>query len=215
MVCLRRDLGPDAIAALERARRLDPHDNSALYLLARANISVENWQKAYDLFSQFARRVPSFAPTYFALGWLDLKLNRVEEARHELQHCLSLAPNLTDARYELAQLDLDDGQLDAARNLIQTVLEQNPNHAQANLAMGDLLMRRGDLQQAQSFLETATRLDPQLAAAHYKLSLVYSREHQASQAQRERNLAAALTAEAARQSKKQLKLVLPESESAH
>ncbi len=215
MVCLRRDLGPDAITALERARRIEPGDNSALYLLARANISVENWQKAYDLFNEFARRVPTFAPTYFAMGWLDIKLNRVEEARRQLEHCLSLAPNLTDARYELAQLDLDDGRLDSAQNLIETVLKQNPNHAKANMVMGDLMMRRGNLQQAQTFLETAVRLDPQLASAHYKLSMLYLRRHQPEEAEHERKLALALTAEAAHESKNQLKLVLPESEGMH
>lgn len=215
MLCLRRDLGPDAITALEHARAENPQDNSTLYLLARANISVENWQKAYDLFSEFARRVPSFAPTYFALGWLDIKLNKVDEARRQLQHCLSLASNLTDARFELAQLDLNDGHLDTAQRLFEAVLRQDPNHAKANLAMGDLMMRRGDLQQAQTFLEKATHLDPQLASAHYKLSMVYFREHRSAEAERERSLAASLTAEDARQSKRQLKLVLPEDEAAH
>jgi tetratricopeptide (TPR) repeat protein len=212
MVCLRLDLGPDAIEALERARRLDPNDNSALYLLARANISVENWQKSHDLFDDFARRVPSFAPTYFAMGWLDIKLNRVDDARQQLEHCLSLAPRLVDARYELAQLDLNDGHTDTAEKLIHTVLLQDPNHAKANLLLGDLMMRRGNLEQAQSCFETAIRADPQLASAHYKLSLLYAREHQTEKAEHERALAATLSESAARQSKSQLKLVLPETE---
>lgn len=215
MVCLRRDLGPDAIDALQQARHIKPNNDSVLYLLARANISVENWQEAYDLFSAFVKRVPTFAPAYFALGWLDVKMGRPEDARSQLEHCLTLAPRLVDARYELAQLDLNDGRLETAEDLMRQVLAENPNHAKANAALGDLMMRRGKLPEAQSYLEAATRLDPKLASAHYKLSLLYFREHQTTQGERERNLAATLTAEADRQSKNQLKLVLPESDPTH
>ena len=65
-VCLRRDLGPDALSAIERAHHLQPANNSALYLLARAHIALQNWQEAYDLFCEFTKRVPDYAPAYYA-----------------------------------------------------------------------------------------------------------------------------------------------------
>jgi len=148
MVCIRRDLGIDAVAALNRAHLLAPTNNLVLYELARAQISVENWQQAHDLFLDFSTRVPSFAPTYYALGWLDIKLAHVEQAKTELQHCLQLEPKLTDARYELAQLSLDNGDLATGEALLRTVLKEKPNHAKANVAMGDLLMRQGKVAEA-------------------------------------------------------------------
>ncbi|HEY7302917.1 MAG TPA: tetratricopeptide repeat protein [Bryobacteraceae bacterium] len=213
-VCIRRDLGPDAIDALGRAHRLQPANNRALYLLARANITMENWQQAYDLFEQFAKRIPAFAATYYALGWLDIRLNRPDDARRQLEHCLSLAPGTQDARYELAQLELDDGHLDSAENLLRTVLQQQPEHAKANMTMGDLMMRRGKLPEAKTYLEAAIHSDPKLAAAHYKLSMLYFRDHDTEQAEKEKTLAADLNAEAKRASKTQLRLVLPEAEAA-
>ncbi len=126
-VCIRRDLGPDAIEALEGARRLDPSNMGVVYLLARANISVQNWQEAYNLFQQFSKHDPGFAPTYYAMGWLDIRLNHLSDARQQLEHALRLQPTLSGARYELAQLEFDDGQIDAAQKLLETVLRENPH----------------------------------------------------------------------------------------
>lgn len=211
-VCIRRDLGPDAVDALARAHRLQPSNNAALYLLARANISIGNWQQAYDLFDQFSRRVPNFAAAYYAMGWLDVRLNRSDDARQKLERCLSLAPGMQDARYELSQVDLKDGDLDSAEDLLKIVLKQTPAHAKANMTMGDLMMRRGRLQEAKTYLETAISQDPKLAAAHYRLSMLFFREHDTANGEKEKILAANLNAEAAQSSKTQLRLVLPEAE---
>ena len=210
-VCLRRDLGPDAVAAIDRARRLQPTNNSALYLLARAHIALQNWQQAYDLFCEFTKRVPNYAPAYYAMGWLDIKLNRVGDARKQLEHCLSLAPDLADARYELAQICFDSGQVQEAQKLLNVVLQQNPNHAKANMSMGGLMMRQGNLDRAQEFLERAVRQDPTLAEAHYKLSILLFRKRDTEKAEREKATAAKLMDEAKRASKIQLTLILPET----
>jgi protein O-mannosyl-transferase len=212
-VCIRRDLGPDAQAALTKAYQLDPSDNSVLYLLARANIALENWQAAYDLFKELSARVPGFAPAYYAMGWLDVRLNRVDDARRQLEKALLLAPAMTGARYELAQLALDDGELNSAEKLLEDILKQNPEDAKANMAMGDIAMRKAKLDEAQIFLEKAIRQNPKLAAAHYKLSILYFRKHETEQAEREKTIAADLNAETNRASKTQLRLVLPETES--
>lgn len=210
-VCLRRDLGIDAEQAAKHAYDLQPSNNSALYLWARSEISLSNWQQAYGLFDRFSKRVPSFPLTYFAMGWLDIKLNRTQEARLLLEKCLSLAPQAVDARYELAQLELDDGNLNRAEELLRDVLRQQPRHAKANMAMGDLMMRRGHLDEAQRYLETAVKQDPALGAAHYKLSMLYFRKHQSAAGEKERATATALIAQADKASKIQLKLILPDT----
>lgn len=209
-VCLRRDLGPDALEALGRAHRLQPANTNVLYLLARANIAVQNWQQSLDLFQTFAKRVPNFPATYYAIGWLEIKLNRPEEAKRDLEHCLSLAPKTTGARYELAQLAVNDDRLDEAEKQLRIVLSEDPDHVEANILLGDLLTRRGRLDEAEAHLEAAIRKNPKSGAAHYKLATVLARKQQVQRAQAERALAAKLNAEAAKASKMQLRLVLPE-----
>jgi tetratricopeptide (TPR) repeat protein len=209
-VCLRRDLGPDALDALQKAHQIQPSNATAVYLLARANIAVQNWQRSLDLFRELAKRVPAVPTTYYAMGWLELKLNRPVDARRHLEHCLSLAPKLTGARYELAQMDVNDGELEEAERQLRTVLEQQPDHVDANILLGDLLIRKGHLDEAQQRLETAIRKDPKSGPAHYKLATVLARRHDAERARSERALAAKLNSEAKQASKTQLRLVLPD-----
>ncbi|HEX4773194.1 MAG TPA: tetratricopeptide repeat protein [Bryobacteraceae bacterium] len=214
-VCIRRDLGLDAQDALSRAYQLQPSNNAALYLLARAKISLQNWQQAYDLFEQLSHRASQFAPAYYAMGWLDIRLNRLEDARVQLKHALALDPSLGGAAYELAQLEFDDGQLDSAEKLLRTALAVHAGDAKANVLLGDILMRKGKLDEAETLLTAAVEHDPSLAAAHYKLSILFLRKHEPEQAEKEKSIASNLTNAAMQASKTQLKLVLPETESVH
>jgi tetratricopeptide (TPR) repeat protein len=210
-LCIRRDLGPDAVAALERAHQLGPKNDSILFLLARANISVQNWQKAYDLFELFSKRHPREASSRYAMGWLDVKLNRLADARKQLTQALILNAKLSGARYELAKLDYDDGQVENARTNLKRVLQEDPHQAEAKVTLADILVREGDLPAAQRLLEEAIQEQPALAAAHYKLSSVYSRLHQAEKAAEEKKIAADLNSKAQSAAKTQLTLVLPDT----
>lgn len=208
-VCIRRDLGIDALAAAKKAYGLQPANNYALYLLARANISQQNWQQAYDEFAQFAQRMPKFAPAYYAMGWLDTKLDKTEDAKRQLEHALTLDPDLADARALLAQVYLDNGELDTAQQLFEKVLQQSPKDAKANSGMGSLLLRKGKLDEAQHYLEAAIESAPKDGSAHYKLSQVLLRKHETERAKKERTLALTLNSEAKRASKTVLKLAMP------
>ncbi|MGA8029215.1 MAG: tetratricopeptide repeat protein [Bryobacteraceae bacterium] len=209
-VCIRRDLTVDALQALEQAHKLDPSNNGALYLYARSEIGLQHWQQAYDLFSEFARRVPKFAPTYYALGWLDLKMNRTAEARKELGRCLALEPNYADSRYELGQLDLNEGNLDAAEKELLTAVKQNPHHAKANVALGDLMLRKGNLADAESYYRAAIAAEPSSGAAHYKLSVVLSRLKRSEEAGKERLLGIQLQAKEHENSRVLMELATPD-----
>lgn len=210
LVCLRRNLGPDAVAAAGEAHRLEPKNDSALYLLARSEIAVEEWQSAYELFERFSRRVPAYPLTWFALGWLDEKLNRPAQARANLEHALTLAPQLADARYELSQVYLNDGNESKATSELNIILRQNPHHAKANSALGEILMRHGDFAAAERHLQAAILEDPNLSAAHYRLSKLYYREHRTADGDREQNIAARLAAHEREGSNLQLMLAEPE-----
>jgi Flp pilus assembly protein TadD len=214
-VCIRRDLAPDARDALAKAHEIEPSNNSVLYLFARANIALENWQQAYDLFDQLSKRVPTFAPAYYAMGWLDEKLNRARDERLQLQHALSLSPSLAGPRIELAKLDLSEGDLEPAEELLNNLLKHDPNNAEANMMLGDIMARRGRPDVARTLLEQAVHQDPELQAAHYKLAILYFRRHEPEQAEREQSIAANLNAEAVRANKTQLRLLLPDVENVH
>ena len=204
------ELEDHALDALERAYKLAPTNNLALFLYARVQLSFQQWQESHDLFTEFDRRVPNYAPAQYALGWLDIKLNRTAEAHGHLERCVELDPAHADALYELGLLAFNDGQLDDAEKRLQAALKQQPHHAKANIAMGDLLLRKSDLAGARSRYEAAIAADPQSGPAHYRLSTVLMRLGETELGEKERALGAKLNADATKASKTVLVLADPE-----
>ncbi len=208
-VCIRRDLGLDARDALEAVHRKEPGNKTTLFLLARANVSLQNWQQAADLFTEYLRAVPSYAPAHFALGWVDVRLNKLDEAREQLKRALQLDSKLVDARYELAQLELDAGDETEAEAQLKIVLNDAPRHAKANVAAAKIALQRGDMKAAQTYLETALQTDPNEAAAHYNLATVLARMGQGDRAAQERLKATELAEQSKQNAHRQLRLVTP------
>jgi Tfp pilus assembly protein PilF len=209
-VCLRRDLSVDALAAVKKAYELAPSNNLALFLYAQTEIAFQQWQHSHELFSEFIRRIPDYAPAEYALGWLDVKLNRPGEARQHLQRSLALSPDHADTRYELGQLDISQGDLGSAEKQLRAVIAKQPAHSKALVALGDLMLKREQLSQAKGYYERAIAADPRSGPAHYKLSTVLIRLNETSLAAKERAEGAALNAEAVRAGKTVLVLAAPD-----
>ncbi len=209
-LCLRLNLPVDALAALEHAHELAPQNNLAVFLLARAHICFERWELAHQLFAKYDERVPGYEPTQYALGWLDMKLNRVTEARTHLLRALAIAPADYEAQFELAQLELGAGGVDSAEQYLKAVMSAVPTHARALTAYGDLMMRRGKLEQAKAKYEAAIAADKSYGPAHYKLSTVLMRMNDVERAAAERQLGADLNAEMVKAGKTVLVLAEPD-----
>ena len=208
-LCLRRDLSVDALSALEEAHKLAPSNNLALFLYARAQIAFQQWQQAHDLFAEFDQRVPNYPPAQYALGWLDVKLNRSAEARQHFEKTLSLDANQVEAKCDLAQLDLDEDRVADAESLFHSVLTAQPRHTRANIGMGDVLLRKGDLPGAKARYERAIASDGNSGPAHYKLSTVLVRLHENERAVQERARGTELNAQALKAAKTVLVLAEP------
>lgn len=211
-LCVRRDLGPDAIEALNKVRALQPNNQTALFLLARANISVANWDAARRLFLEFLRINRRYAPALYAVAWVDLQLNRRDEARRYLDLALAAQPRYSDALCERAQMEADDRRTAEAERDLTAALAVDPHSARANLLGGDLRSHAGDLASARAHYERALASDPNSSAAHYKLATVLNRLGDKRRAGEERSRAAALAEQNKKESKTQLRLVLPAEE---
>ena len=179
-------------------------------LSGQSEIAFQQWQKAHDLFAEFDRRVPRYAPAQYALGWLDRKLNRPEEARRHIEQSLALDPNLNDARCELAELQVASGEPAIAEENLKRVLVAQPGHVNASLSLGDIRMHENKFDEARQLYEQAIRSDPKSGPGHYKLSIVLVRQHQQERAATERAAGIELNAEALRASKTVLRLAEPD-----
>lgn len=209
-LCLRLHLPVDALSALEHAHELAPKNNLAVFLLARSHIEFEHWELSHQLFAEYDQRVPGYEPTQYALGWLDIKLNRIMEARNHLLRAIAMAPADYEAQFELAELELSAGHLEAAEKYLKPVVSALPTHAGALTAYGDLLMKRGKLDQAKSQYEAAIAADKSSGPAHYKLSTVLMRMNDVERAAAERQLGADLNAAMVKAGKTVLVLAEPD-----
>jgi Tfp pilus assembly protein PilF len=209
-LCLRKDLTVDALAALEHAHELAPANNLALFLYARAQVAFQQWQQAHELFAEFDRRVPNYAPAQHALGWLDVKLNRSAEARQHLERAVALDAGDVEARCELAQLDLEQDHTETAAAGFRMVLRSRPQHVRANIGLADVLLKQGDLAGSRARYEAAIAADPESGPAHYKLSTVLMRLRENEQAARERARGTELNAQALKAAKTVLVLADPD-----
>lgn len=208
-LCIRQDLGPDALDALEKARATEPGNASVLFLSGRANISVGKWEAARSFFLEYLKRNRSYAPALYAVAWVDGQLNRRNEARHYLDLAIVAHPRYPDALCDRAQMEAEGGAAAEADRDVKAALASDGQHVKANLMAGDLLMRKGDAAAARVHYERALQADPQSSAAHYKLAGVLNRQGDKAGAGEERMRAASLAEKDRKGSKTQLRLVLP------
>jgi predicted Zn-dependent protease len=108
-------------------------------------------------------------------------------------------------------MDFEDGQLQKAEGEVKTALQTDPKSAGGNLLMSELLLRGGQIHQAQVFIERSIAADPKSSAAHYKLATILARQHETERAKQERALATTLAEQSKKESKTQLRLVMPDA----
>jgi Flp pilus assembly protein TadD len=72
----------EAIAPLERARRLEPGSNSILEALGKTYLSVGFHDRAIEVFREIVERDPVDAYAHYCLGRAYDRVGAVQEARH-------------------------------------------------------------------------------------------------------------------------------------
>jgi Tfp pilus assembly protein PilF len=91
-----------ALAKLRQAAAQEP--SAHVYTqIAKVYAGNRRWVEANDALSTAEKLDPNFAPTYWYRGKIHLAHNELEAAVQDLQHTLSLDPNLGDARQDLVR----------------------------------------------------------------------------------------------------------------
>jgi Flp pilus assembly protein TadD len=184
-----------AVAALERARRLQPADDRHELFLATCHFARGDAEAAIRILEETARRSPENAYGHYALGYYLAKVGRLPRAVESLRRALALAPGFVEARFQLARIA--EGEGEDARPLYRGILEAEPEHPATHAALGRLDLRDGRLAEAEQHLTRALALAPDQRATHYTLGILYSRTGRTEAARREFDAAERLRPEAA------------------
>ena len=92
---------PGGIGLMEKAQKLNPEDaqrHTHLTFLARAYVSVGDYDAAIERARQAIRRRPDYAPAHYVLGIASGQIGKLEEARASLKKCDELSPGFVASR---------------------------------------------------------------------------------------------------------------------
>jgi predicted Zn-dependent protease len=201
LALLARKFPDDPEAAYISARYLSQLANeTADHLAATAPNSVqvrklnaetlESQGKAAEAIAEYRKLLaedPKLPELHFRIARLLLEQAppQTEEAKHELDEELKVAPNNSAAEFALGEIFRRDGQWDPAIEHFQRAANLDAGFVEAFLALGMSLNAANRFRDAVAPLERYTKMQPEDPAGHYQLATAYSRTGNKPAAERE------------------------------
>ena len=108
----------------------DKENFSALYNLANVEGSLDNWEKARNLFSKAAQYNPGFAMARSSEALANYQLGNFEASEQELRKLIRRYPTFADARAALTALQWSKGKSGEAESNWIAVVELDPRYSQ-------------------------------------------------------------------------------------
>jgi len=115
----------------------------------------------------------NFAQSYFGLGNIYLKQNRLENAIAYYDSALTFNPNLPRVHLNLGIIRLRQGKLDSAGAEFARVLLLNPYEEKAYNNLSTIYRLKKEYAKAAQFAKAAVQLRPNYGTAYSNLSLAY------------------------------------------
>jgi tetratricopeptide (TPR) repeat protein len=143
--------------------------NDLGYVLAaqgRTNEAIEHYQKALEIY-------PDYAEADNNLGTVFLNQGRLDEAAEYYHRALEANPSFAEAHNNLGILLAKQGRITEAIEHYQKAIELNPNRAEMYNNLGNLLATRGRSAEAIGQFQKALEMEPDNAKAHYNLANIF------------------------------------------
>jgi tetratricopeptide (TPR) repeat protein len=176
MIAAKLGRGDEAIEILQKVLQARPDST-----IAHLNLGMALSTDGFDLpgaLAQFSEaiRLDSKAPSaYFNKGRVLYELNRIEEARAELEHACRLQPDYSEALYLLAQVEKKIGNVQRSVELLDHLVTLEPSNSDAQLFLGRNLVILGDTEEAIHHLQIAVGVNPNNEDALYTLAQALGR----------------------------------------
>jgi tetratricopeptide (TPR) repeat protein len=160
-----------AAALYRQALDADPHEPTALYLLALLNFETGHVEAAADLLRQVVEARPNHAEARFTLANLQHWRGDRASAIKGYRAVIDLQPAHLAARIGLTNALRDSGELEAALIACREALEVGPQAAAAHEALASVLGGLGHPDAAIEAYRAALTLQPDLGTAQVGLAL--------------------------------------------
>ena len=137
----------EAIAPLRKAIELQPDSSLAHYEMGLALFETGDWPTSAGHFEIVVSRMPKFADARFSLGAVYARIDKVPQAKDELNAALELEPRHYRANLLMGRLLSLQGQAAAGLPYLELAAEVQPDSAEAHAFLADAyraLGRPGD-----------------------------------------------------------------------
>lgn len=163
-----------AVAELEIARRLTPHDTDVLLRLAAARISLDDCNRALELFPEVLRLHPYKVNAIANAGYCHLQREDYIEAESRFRELVELLPDSPEARMNLGSALFSQGRVDAAVEAYREAValaetksflpgaRTRTRFVQPRLLLANAYVAQGELRPAIEQYERILELDPGL-----------------------------------------------------
>ena len=162
---------PGAIAALEKARELDPDMQEAQNNLGIILYMQGDRSQAERAFREAIRIQPDYADAHGNLGNLLSEMGDFNEARPHFEIALRLRPGDAGTRYNYAMLLGRMRRFEEAQHELEASLLADPRLPDAHELLADLLMAKGQAQLAIEHYRQALQIRPDFNRARLGLGL--------------------------------------------
>lgn len=152
-------------AWMQNKLRKNPNDNIALYNLAAADLSENNYGEAIAAYQHELTTNPDDSRAWTGLGAAFEKSGDWQRAKDAYQKAIAVSPRQTDARFNLAHLELNHDDVANAEQQFRFILQSLPDDAEAHSGLGVALLKQQQTDAAQKEFDRALEIDPQNAAA--------------------------------------------------
>ena len=155
----------DALADLMRAQRAEPDDKRVLY-----DLGIQEDQMRLDMDAvatlEHLRTLPPVNPiVYYALGRVDMNLDRLEAAEQMMQTYLAARPQDASAHYGLGSIYLKMLKFDKATEELQRSIDLQPKQSEAYYQLGEVELQQNHFDAAIKDYETTLARDPKHGGA--------------------------------------------------
>lgn len=161
----------DALAAFDKALKIDPQNDPIRLLMAKAYVSSGDNVNAEKQYLQLAKTNPASAEPPTTLGFIYLNSGRLAEADTQFQKVLQLAPASSTALYNLGLVRNKQGRYDDAAKLFQQAIAADPKNENAHADLAYAYIGMDDAtnakQQYNQLVDMGTSTANQLASQVY------------------------------------------------
>jgi tetratricopeptide (TPR) repeat protein len=179
---------PEAVAALQRATQLTPHEVDNYLDLAALSLDHGAFQVGADVLTAALKMVPDSPSLYIERGVLYMQMGQFNEADADFQKANTLEPaqNLDTLARGISLVQ--ENELGRSLKIVRERLKKAPNDPFLNYLLAEVLIRRGfrpgtpEFKEAGQAARRAVQNKPDFALAYDVLSVLYLRAGQISQA---------------------------------